>query len=65
MTSSGENGLLLDQMQVSKGQGQVSGRLSVLCWLAAPVATFFEKVLEFGNKVIVGSKVEFDNRVTI
>ena len=36
MTSSGKNGL-----NIRMGQDQVSGGVSVLCWLAAPVAMFY------------------------
>ena len=36
------------------GQDQVSGGVSVLCWLAAPVAMFYGNlqnlVIKFGNK---------------
>ena len=41
------------------GQDQVSGGVSVLCWLAAPVAMFNGK---FGNKVKIGIKVQFGNK---
>ena len=44
------------------GQDQVSGGLSVLCWLAAPVATFYENLPKFGNKVKIGNKVQFGDR---
>ena len=33
------------------GQDQVSGGVSVLCWLAAPVEMFYENLQKFGNKV--------------
>ena len=38
-------------------QDHVSGRVSVLCWLAAPVAMFYRNLPEYGNKVKVGNKV--------
>ena len=43
------------------GQDQVSGGVSVLCWLAAPVAMFYGNLSQFGNKVKVGNKVQFGN----
>ena len=39
------------------GQGQVSGGVSVLCWLAALVAMFYGNLPKFGNKVKIGNKV--------
>ena len=33
------------------GQDQASGGVSVLCWLAAPVAMFYGNLPIFGNKV--------------
>ena len=33
------------------GQDQVSGGVSVLCWLAAPVAMFYRNHQNLGNKV--------------
>ena len=33
------------------GQDQVSGGVSVLCWLAAPVAMSYGNLPKFGNKV--------------
>ena len=44
------------------GQDQVSGGVSVLCWLAAPVAMFYGKPPKFGNKVKIGNKVQFGNK---
>ena len=41
------------------GQDQVSGGVSVLCWLAAPVAMFYGNLLKFGNKVKISNKVQF------
>ena len=42
MTSSGKNGLNIRTNASPKmGQDQVSGGVSVLCWLAAPVAMFY------------------------
>ena len=45
------------------GQDQVSGGVSVLCWLAAPVAMFYGHLqTKFGNKVKIGIKVQFGNK---
>ena len=42
ITSSGKNGLNIRTNANQKmGQDQVSGGVSVLCWLAAPVAMFY------------------------
>ena len=41
------------------GQDQVSEGVSVLCWLAAPVAMFYGNVPKFGNKVKISNKVQF------
>ena len=60
MTSSGENGLNI------RTHAQVSGGVSVLYWLAAPVAKCStETSRNFGNKIKVGNKVQFDNKVTL
>ena len=45
------------------GQDQVSGGVSVLCWLAAPVAMFYGNLHNLGNKVKIGNKVQFGNKV--
>ena len=42
------------------GQDQVSGGVSVLCWLAAPFAIFLWQPLKFGYKVKIGNKVHLD-----
>ena len=39
------------------GQDQVSGGVSVLCWLATPVAMFYGNLSKFGNKVKIDNKV--------
>ena len=44
------------------GQDQVSGGVSVLCWLAAPAAMLQGKLPKFGNKVKIGNKVQFGDR---
>ena len=44
------------------GQDQVSGGVSVPCWLAAPVAMFYGNLPEFGNKVKIGNNVQFGDR---
>ena len=47
MTSSGKNGLNIRTNASPKwGQDQVSGGVSVLCWLAAPVAMFYENIVD-------------------
>ena len=46
------------------GQDQVSGGVSVLCWLAASVAKFYGNLPKLGNKVKIGNKVQFGNRFT-
>ena len=46
-----------EQMQVPNGTGP-----GVLCWLAAPVAMFYENLPKFGNKVKIGNKVQFGAR---
>ena len=43
-------------------QDQVSGGVSVLCWLAAPVAMFYVNLPKSGNKVKIGNKVQFGDR---
>ena len=47
------------------GQDQVSEGVSVLCWLAAPVAMFYGNLPKFGNKVKMGNKVQFGDRFKI
>ena len=39
----------------------MSGEVSVLCWLAAPVAMFYGNLPKFGNKVKIGNKIQFGN----
>ena len=41
MTSTGKNGLNIRTNASPKWEDQVSGGVSVLCWLAAPVAMFY------------------------
>ena len=53
----------LEQMQVPNGTEQVSGGVSVHCWLAAPVSMFYGYLKNFGNKVKIGNKVKFGNKV--
>ena len=56
MTNSGKNGLKIRTNASPKwGQDQVSGGVSVLCWLAAPVAMFYGNLSKFGNKVKIGN----------
>ena len=54
----------LEQMQVPMGQDQVSGGVSVLCWLAAPITILYVNLPKFGNKVKIGNKVQFGNKFT-
>ena len=44
------------------GHDQVSGGVSVLCWLAAPVAMFYGNLSIFGNEVKIGNKAQFSDR---
>ena len=46
------------------GQDQVSGRVSVLCWLAATVAKFYVNLPKFSDKVKICNKGQFDNKLT-
>ena len=46
------------------GQDQVSGGVSVLCWLAVLVAMLYGNLPKFGNKVKIGNKVRFGNKFT-
>ena len=63
MTRSGENGLnIRTNASPNWGQDQVSGGVSVLCWLAATVAMFYGSLPKFGNKVNIGNKVQFGNK---
>ena len=39
----------------------MSGGVSVLCWLAAPVAMFYGNLPKLGNKVKIGNKVQFSD----
>ena len=58
MTSSGKNGLNIRTNGKSQmGQDQVSGGVSVLCWLAAPVTMFYGnlKNLEIRSKSVIKS----------
>ena len=52
----------LEQMQTQMEHDQVSGGVSVLCWLAAPVGMFYGNLPKFGNKVKIGNKVQFGDR---
>ena len=47
------------------GQDQVSGGVSVLCWLAAPVAMFYGNLPKFGNKVEIGNNVQLGNKFNV
>ena len=47
------------------GQYQVSDVVSVLCWLAAPVANVLWKLPLIGNNAKNGNNVQFGNKVTI
>ena len=43
-------------------QDLVSGGVSVLCWLAAPIEMIYGNLSKFGNKVQIGNKVLFGDR---
>ena len=61
-TSSGKISLNIRTLASPKvGQDQVSGRVSVLCWHAAPVAILW-KPLAIRSKVKFGNKVQNRNR---
>ena len=45
------------------GQDQVSGGVSILCWLAASVAIFYGNLQKYGNKVKIGNKFQFGDRL--
>ena len=47
------------------GQDQVSGGVSGLCWLAAPVAMLNGNLPKFGNQVKIGNKVHFGDTFKI
>ena len=61
MTSSGKKGLNIRTNASPKmGQDQVSGGVSVLCWLAAPVAMFYgnlQNLVRRSKSVIKSSSV--------
>ena len=40
---------------------KVSGGVSILCWLAAPVTMFYGYLPKFGNRVKISKKVKFGN----
>ena len=44
------------------GQDQVSGGVSVLCWLTTPYAMSYGNLPKFVNKVQIGNKVQFGDR---
>ena len=44
------------------GQDQVSGGVSVLCWLAAPVAMFYGNLQNLAIRSKFGNKVQFGNK---
>ena len=57
-------GSTLEQMQVPMGQDQVSGWVSVLCWLATTDAMLYGNLNKFCNKVKNGNNVHFCNKCT-
>ena len=57
MTSSGENDLYKNECKSQLGQDQVSAGVSVLFWLAAPVAMFYENLLIRSKSVKRSSSV--------
>ena len=63
MTSSGKNGLNIRTNASPKiGQDHVSGGVSFLWWLAAPVTMFYGNLPKFVNEVKIGNKVKFGNK---
>ena len=44
------------------GQDNVYSGVSVLCWLAAPVAMFYENLAKFSDKVKIDNKAQFGDR---
>ena len=59
MTSSGDE----NKCKFQIGQDQVSGGVSVICWLTALVANVLLKVLVLGINVKNGNKVQFGNNI--
>ena len=58
-TTSGEIGLNIRTLASPKvGQDQVPGEVSVLCWLAAPVANVLWKLGKKSNSVIGSNSVK-------
>ena len=57
----------LEQMQVPLGQDQVSGGVSVLCWLAAPVAMFYENLqnLVIRSKSVIKSSSVISSQIGV
>ena len=46
------------------GQDQMSSGVSVICWLATPVAMVYGNLPKFGNKVKLGNKFQSGNKFT-
>ena len=68
MTSSGENGLNIRTNAIPKiGQEQVSGGVSVLCWLAAPVAMFYGNLqnLVIRSKFVIRSSSVISSQIGV
>ena len=63
-TWNGQEGMVSTLEQMQMGQDQVSGGVSVLCWLAAPVVMFYGSLPKFGNNVKIGNMVQFSNTFT-
>ena len=57
----------LEQMQVPNGQDQVSGGVSVLCWLAAPVAMFYGNLqnLVIRSKSVIKSSSVISSQIGV
>ena len=64
MTCSGKNGLnIRTNISPKWDRTRCPGGVSVLCWLAAPVALFYGNLQNLGNKVKIGNKVKFGKKV--
>ena len=46
------------------GQDQVSGGVSVLCWLVTPIAMFYGNLPKFSNNVKMYTEDQFGNKFT-
>ena len=67
VTSSSENGLNIRNASPKMGQDQVSGGVSVLCWLAAPVAMFYGNLrnLVIRSNSVIRSSSEISSQIRV